>query len=103
MPSASIRRAAEPCWPALAGRHQSLVGQQRRVDPAGQSAQVIERRVQPGAELACHLPDLGGVLGGVFQQGELDGERDELLLGAVVQVALDPLPLLVLGVDQPPA
>ena len=58
--------------------------------------------MQPGPELACHLPDLAGVLGRVLQQAELDRERDELLLGAVVQVALDPLPLLILGLDQPP-
>ena len=58
--------------------------------------------MQPGPELACHLPDFGGVVCGVFQQGELDGERDELLLGAVVQVPLDPLPFGVLGLDQPP-
>ena len=75
------------------GGAEPLVGQQRRVDPAGQGAQVIEGGVQPGPELAGDLPDLTGVVGGVLQQGELDVERDELLLGAVVQVPLDPLPL----------
>jgi hypothetical protein len=47
-------------WP------EALVGEQRRVDPAGQGPQVIECRVQPGPELAGHLPDLAGVPGRVF-------------------------------------
>ncbi len=83
-------------WP------EPLVGQQRGVDPAGQGPQVIERGVQPAAELAGDLPDFAGVFGGVFQQGELDGERDELLLGAVMKVPFDPLPLLILCPHQPP-
>ena len=58
--------------------------------------------MQPGPELACQLPDLARVVCGVLQQGELHRERDELLLGAVVQVPLDPLPLGVLGLHQPP-
>ena len=48
--------------------------------------------MQAVPELACQLPDLGGVVCGVIQDGELDLERDELLLGAVVQVPFDPLP-----------
>ena len=79
-----------------------MVGEQRRVDPAGQGAQVIEGRAEPGPQLAGKLPDFGGIFGGVVEQGELDGERDQLLLGAVVQVALDLLPLGVLGLHQPP-
>src|SRR5689334_4521790 len=85
------------------GCSQPLFGQQRRVDPAGQGAQVIQCRVQAVPELAGELPDLGGVVRGVVQHGELDHERDELLLGAVVQVPFDPLPFLVLGPDQPPS
>ena len=90
--------------PAGLGRHrgrQSLVGQQRRVDTAGQGPQVVQGRVQPGPELAGHLPDLTGVIGGVVEQPELDVERDQLLLGAVVQVPLDPLALGVLRFHQP--
>jgi hypothetical protein len=33
---------------------------------------------------------------------QVDRERDQVLLGTVVDVALEPLPGLVLGVDQPP-
>ena len=57
--------------------------------------------MEPGPELACHLPDLAGVPGRILQQAELNHERDELLLGAVMQVALDPLPLLILRPHQP--
>ena len=42
------------------------------------------------------------VPGAVLQEAELNRERDELLLSAVMQVALDPLPFLILGLDQPP-
>ena len=35
------------------------------------------------------------------QQAELDGEHDQLLLGAVVQVPLDPAAFGVLGLNQP--
>ena len=54
-----------------------------------------------GPQLASQLPDLGRVVGGSVEQAELDAERDELLLGAVVQVPLDPLPLVVLGLHEP--
>ena len=83
------------------GRPQALVGQQRGIDPAGECPQVIDGRVQAGPQLAGDQPHLAGVLGGVLQQAELDRERDELLLGAVVQVALDPLPLIILRAHQP--
>ena len=55
----------------------------------------------PACQLAGGLPDPGRVIGDRVQQAQLDPQRDELLLGAVVQVPLDPLPLGVLGLDQP--
>jgi len=36
----------------LQGGGQPLIGEQRRVDPAGQRAQVVEGGVQAGPELA---------------------------------------------------
>jgi hypothetical protein len=57
--------------------------------------------VQPGAQFARQLPDVAGICRGLFQQAELDGERDELLLGAVVQVPLDALPFGVQCLYQP--
>jgi hypothetical protein len=87
----------------LQRRRQSLVGQQRGVDPACQGAQVVERRMEPGAELARQLQDAVSVPSVVLQQAELDCQRDKLLLRAVVQVPLDPVPLLILCVHQPSA
>ena len=73
MPSASTSdRKRGPAGLCLQGGAEPLVGQQRRVDTAGQGAQVIQGRAQPGPELAGQLPDLAGVVGGVLQQAELD-------------------------------
>jgi len=67
------------------------------VDPARQGSEVVERSVRLDLEFREHrtgsfvvLPDERG------GQPLLHGERDELLLGAVVDVALDPVPLGVL-------
>ena len=49
--------------------------------------------------MAC--PDQVRVVGRFGQQAELDGQRDQLLLGAVVQVPLDPAAFGVLGPGQP--
>jgi hypothetical protein len=38
----------------------------------------------------------------LFQQSELERERDQPLLGAVVEVALQPLPLLLARLDDAP-
>ena len=80
---------------------QSLLGQQRRVDAAGERTQVLERGAQAVLELDRQVLDLAGVLGGVLQQPEQHAERDKLLLGAVVQVPLDPVAFLVLGAHEP--
>jgi hypothetical protein len=65
------------------------------------AAQVLERGAQTVLELDRQVLDLTGVLGGVLQQPEQHAERDELLLGTVVQVPLDPVAFLVLGSHQP--
>jgi hypothetical protein len=46
-----------------------------RVEPEA----AAQRGVQPGPQLAGHLPDLRRVVRRAFQQVELDSERDELL------------------------
>jgi hypothetical protein len=78
-------------------RGQPLVGQQRRVDAASQRPQVLQRRGQPVAQLPGRCSYLGRVVGDRVKQAELDPQRHKLLLGAVMQVPLDPLPLGVLG------
>jgi hypothetical protein len=87
----------------LQGRDNALLGQQRRIDTAGQVPEIVERGAEPVLEHGRDLPDRGGVLSGVFQQAELDLQGDELLLRAVVQVPLDLPPLGVLRLDQPTA
>ena len=49
--------------------------------------------------MACRIRSR--VVGRFGQQAELDGQRDQLLLGAVVQVPLDPAAFGVLGLGQP--
>ena len=81
---------------------QAPVGQQRRVDPAGQVAQVLQRvlRVVEDAVERLALPLLV-LTDQPFGQPHLHRQRDELLLRPVVDVALQPSPLLVLRRDQP--
>ena len=92
------------CLPRLRlhGGREALVGKERRVDPAREVPQGLERVAQPALEIAKQLQlllrlpaDEGG------REPRLDGEGDELLLRAVVQVALQAPSLLVLSRDQP--
>ena len=81
---------------------QALVGEQRRVDAAREVAQVLERLLRLRLDLGEHLRGLRGFpLGQRAREPSLHGERDELLLRAVVDVALQPAALLVLRRDQP--
>ena len=80
----------------LERRHEPVVGEDRRVDAAGQLAQLLERlrEVRVGApEQLGRLRVAVGDLPPDQAQGER--ERDEPLLRAVVQVALEPAPLVV--------
>ena len=82
---------------------QPALGQGRRVDAAGESSQVVEH----AAQLTGDVLDLGAGLG--RKGGHLDHhaqsqhQRDEELLRAVVQVALDPSPGLVRRRHEPRA
>ena len=53
---------------------------------------------QPAGELLVTVGSRGGT-----REPELVGERQESLLGAVVEVALEPAPLGVAGLDDPRA
>jgi hypothetical protein len=64
------------------------------VDAAGQLAQLFERALQPLGELVDERPGVR-VVDARLEQPQLEGERDELLLRAVVQVALDAAARLV--------
>ena len=92
-----VRRVGErfQCAP------QPAVAEDRRMQPARDLAQLLQR----GVELARGLlQQVGRGLGVRGQprprQAQLEHDGDEALLGAVVQVALQPAPLLVAGLDQ---
>ena len=86
----------------LQRRDQPLVREERRIDAAREVAQILDRLPRRGLEVREHrLRLLGIAVDEPFGQAELHRERDELLLRAVVEVALELAPLLVLGVDQP--
>ena len=81
----------------LERRGQPLVGEERRIDPAGQVSQVLERRLRILMDVAEQGHALARIaLRDLLRESRFDGEGDELLLGAVVEVALDPPPLLIL-------
>ena len=86
----------------LERRDESLVRQERRIDAPGEVAEILQRGVGLALELADQLARLLRV---PFDQAvgelELDGERHQLLLRAVVDVALQPPALGILRGDQP--
>ena len=72
------------------------VGEHRRVDAVRERPQLLERLVDLVLELAQALDAALGIPpDDLLRQLELDPQRDEPLLGAVVQVALDPAPLVL--------
>ena len=72
------------------------------MDPASELAQLGEAPLQLGPGPIQHLGHIRRI---VIEPGsrqlECEGEGHELLLGAVVEVALDPPPLGVAGSDDP--
>ena len=89
VPARPAPRAA-PCLRATAG------------DPPREVAQVVQRARGVELDLLGHLARfLRIAFRELLEEPELHGERDELLLGAVVDVALQPPALLVLRSDDP--
>src|ERR1019366_7596247 len=83
------------------GGGQPLVGEQGRVDAPGQVAQRVQGLIGVTLELGEGGLGLVGVPGQEnLDQAELDLEGDQVLLGAVVQVAFQAAAFLVLGGDQ---
>ena len=82
---------------------QPLLGQDRGVDAVGQLAELANGQPQFAVCLVDQAgePRGGGRAGLGAGQAERQGERDELLLGAIVQVSLKPPPLGVAGRDDP--
>jgi hypothetical protein len=81
------------------GGRESLIGQQRRVDAAGQLAQGLQGLPGAGPQLrdqgSFPLLVLPGQGLGLGQPG---GDRQQRPLGAVAELTLDPPPLVVLAV-----
>ena len=78
-----------------------LIGQQRRIDPAGQVAQLLQRLRRVLLQLSGDRHGLRRLtLDDPRQQAELHRQRHDLLLRAVVQVALELAALLVLRRDE---
>ena len=96
MPS-TVTGSAELRARRAQGVDQTALGQPGGQAAACERAHLLQRLVDLGAEAAQEL-GLRGVedRGALGRQPELDPQRDQALLGAVVQVVLDP-PALVLG------
>ena len=78
------------------------LGQDRRVDPERDLTQLVHYARQPlddVGQLGPELAELGRHRR--LRSAQFERERDELLLRAVVQVALDPPPGRVGGGDDP--
>ena len=74
--------------------------EQRRVDAVREVAKFLHRLVDRGAKLVENRPGpLRVRVDELADRSEVRLERDEVLLGAVVEVALDPAPLGVGGGD----
>ena len=80
-------------------RGEALVGEHAGKDSAGKVLQGEDRFLGVRGELRQQEASVRGCRGGRAPQP--GGERDELLLDTVVQVALDAPPLLVLDSDEP--
>ena len=90
----------------LERRAQPALGEDRRVDAAGQLAQLVQRAGQPGGQVA----QLGGQLASLgrhrrlhrgLRGARLQGQGDQALLGAVVQIPLEASAGLVGGGHDP--
>ena len=93
MSSATVTRTLSGLRLAAArsASRQAVVGQQRRVDAVGQLAQLLDGQLHVVGQLAEHLAGPVRVFGhDVAGQAQVDGQRHQVLLGAVVQVAFDP-------------
>src|SRR6202043_593250 len=83
-------------------RNQTLVGKQRWVDPSRQVTQGFECLV--GIRLQLHYSQsrfLWGRGGEHLRQSQLDLQRHEMLLGAIVQIAFETATFFVRGAHQP--
>src|SRR5215207_3279290 len=82
------RSAVSEC---LDGRPEAAIGEHRRVDPTRQLAYLLERLVELLTRAVQQAPRLPGVRAQLLSgHPERERQRDEPLLGAVVEVTLQP-------------
>ena len=101
MSSASTERGERGAVAGGAQRvGQAAVHEQRRVDPVREVAQLLHRVLEIGRDLVEHLLRGVGIgVGELSREPRAHRQRDEVLLRAVVQVALDAAPFEVGGLD----
>jgi len=94
----STRERVERC-------REALLGEDRRVHAPRELTELVNGRlelVDRGREQAVDL-GIGVFAGPALGNAELEGQRNQPLLGAVMQIALDPAPLVVRRRDDTPA
>ena len=81
----------------LEGGGEPALAQKHRMDAAGELAQVLDRALDPDRRVLEYVVDVrvDALREPPPLAGELDAERDELLLQAVVEIAFDAAPLFV--------
>ena len=83
-------------------RHQTFVGQQPRVDPAGQRRERLDRHPRRIGLLSEHARDaFRRPSGDGLREPQVDRQCHQVLLRTVVDVALQAAPLGVLRFDEP--
>ena len=76
-------------------RGEALVGQHGRIDAVRDLAQVVHRR----AQLGCRVIEVDAGAGTPIDEPEPDRERDQVLLGTVVEIPFQLLPVGVASLD----
>ena len=80
------------------GARQPLLPEQRRIGVLDESAQLIECPLCLLGKLIKHVRPSVGLPGEAFgREAEVDAQRDEALLGTVVEIALEPTALFLDG------
>ena len=96
-----LDRDREPVGQLADGRREAAVGEGGGVDPAGERAKLPEAVLELSVRVVEQLRELRVRIGAPVRAPEREAEGHEPLLGPVVQVALDPPPLLVGRLDDP--
>ena len=81
----------------------TVPAQHGRVDASCDVAQLFERERDLAPRLIQPRRRFSVAREALFQQGQLERQGDQPLLRTVVEAPLQPLTLLLSGVDQPPA